>query len=55
MKTNKLVKALLVLGFGVGLSAAASAGRFSHCNDLLQECRQGDQVSCQRAIDECLA
>jgi hypothetical protein len=55
MKTIKLVKALLVLGLGLGLSTAATAGRFDQCNDLLAECRMGDQISCQRAIEECLA
>ncbi|MCJ8271491.1 MAG: hypothetical protein MJK04_19095 [Psychrosphaera sp.] len=55
MRTSKFVKALLVFGFGLGLSTAASAGYLVDCNKLLTECHQGNMASCQKAIIECLA
>ncbi|NQZ11424.1 MAG: hypothetical protein HRT35_30090 [Algicola sp.] len=55
MKTSKFVKALLVLGFGLGLSTAANAGRFDNCNNLISACHQGNDAACEQLIIECLA
>lgn len=45
----------LVLGFGLGLSSAVSAGSLDNCNSLLTACHQGIESAWEQAIRECLA
>lgn len=55
MKNNKMKKALLAIGLGLGisLSGAASADKQSSCDALLDYCLQGYQSACYNYNRSC--